>query len=250
MSKIKEKLKEFAPVGLEDMERVQLLTRKDTKFTVNDKTILELLDRIKDDYYVMEMNGFRQMQYETLYYDTPDYKLYTLHHNGKLNRYKVRSRSYVDTDASFFEVKFKDNKSNTVKTRYSVDTIPQELDEEAGDFIEDQSTIDADSLVPAIWVYYKRLTLVSKKFDERATIDTDLTFKKGGKEKCYSGLVIAELKQNKNNKSSKISKALRDMKIPEAGMSKYCLGIATLVDGVKKNNFKRKILSVEKVIKQ
>lgn len=246
---LSELIQSYESVGLKDMDRVKLLTRKDTKYVLNDEKIQYILGEIKDDYFVMEINDFRHMRYKTLYYDTPDYRLYTLHHNGKLNRYKVRSRSYVDTNASFFEVKFKDNKSNTIKTRYSVDQINERLDQEANDFVEEKTIIDPTTLVPAMWVHYKRLTLVSKKFDERVTIDTDLTFEFNGEEKKMEGLVIAELKQDKNTKSSRISDVLRDMKIENSGMSKYCLGVASLIEGVKKNNFKPKILKIEKAIR-
>lgn len=242
-------IQSYLPVGLEEMDKVKLLTRKDTKYMLNTKSISQLLDLVKEDYYIMEINGHRHMQYKTLYYDTLDYQLYTLHHNGKLNRYKVRSRSYVDTKASFLEVKFKDNKSNTVKTRYSIDQINEVLDDEANDFVEENTIIDPSTLVPAMWVNYKRLTLVSKNFDERATIDTDLVFTFDGKEKAMEGLVIAELKQDKFTKDSKISAILRDMKIENSGMSKYCLGVAQLVDSVKTNNFKPKLLKIKKVIK-
>lgn len=239
----------YQSVGLEEMDKVKLLTRKDTKFILSKKRIAEILEIIKDDYYVMEIDGFRHMRYKTLYYDTPDYRLYTLHHNGKLNRYKVRSRTYVDTGASFFEVKFKDNKSNTVKTRFLIDEIPEEFDQKAEDFIDKHTIIDPATLQPAMWVHYKRLTLVSKRFDERVTIDTDLTFQFGEKMYPYEGLVIAELKQDKFTKGSRITEVLRNLKIENSGMSKYCLGVAMLIDGVKKNNFKPKILKIEKAIK-
>lgn len=241
-------LETFNPVGLEDMDKVKLLTRKDTKYLLNNEKIATILEAVKDDYYIVEINGHRHMQYKTLYYDTPDYWLYTLHHNGKLNRYKVRSRSYVDTDTSFFEIKFKDNKKNTVKSRYTIDEIQKRLDDEAKGFIANKTTIGANNLVPAMWVYYKRLTLVSKQFDERATIDTDLSFEFNGKTKEYKGLVIGELKQDKFTENSKISQVLRDMKIGEEGMSKYCLGVASIIEGVKTNNFKEKILKIEKEI--
>ena len=246
---LSEIIQSYESVGLKEMDRVKLLTRKDTKYVLNNEKIQYILEQVKDDYFMMEINDFRHMKYKTLYYDTPDYRLYTLHHNGKLNRYKVRSRTYVDTNASFFEVKFKGNKSNTVKTRYSVDQINEHFDQEANEFIQDKTLIDPTTLQPAMWVYYKRLTLVSRKFDERVTIDTDLTFEFEGKEKVMDGLVIVELKQDKFTKASRISEVLRDMKIENSGMSKYCLGVASLIDDVKKNNFKPKMLKIEKAIR-
>lgn len=240
-------LNTFKPIGLEEMDKVKLLTRRDTKYILNDESTALILEALKDDYFIVEINGHRHMQYNTLYYDTLDYRLYTLHHNGKLNRYKVRSRSYKDTDTSFFEVKFKDNKGNTVKSRYIIDGIEKQLGVTAKNFITHKTTIEPNELASSMWVNYKRLTLVSKRFDERVTIDTDLCFEFNGQSKEYKGLVICELKQDKFTQDSKISHVLRDMKIEEAGMSKYCLGVASLIEGVKTNNFKEKILKIKKV---
>ena len=61
-------------------------------------------------YKCVEIENKRVSQYQTLYYDTKDMKLYNEHHNGHLNRYKIRHRTYVDSNLSFLEVKFKNNK--------------------------------------------------------------------------------------------------------------------------------------------
>ena len=68
-------------------------------------------------YKVLTISGLRQGRYETRYFDTADYEMYTKHHNGKLNRYKVRFRTYVDSEMNFFEVKFKTNTGRTRKSR-------------------------------------------------------------------------------------------------------------------------------------
>ena len=46
-----------------------------------------------------------------------DFDLYHRHHIGRSNRFKVRSRRYVESDLCFFEVKYRNNKGRTIKNR-------------------------------------------------------------------------------------------------------------------------------------
>ena len=78
---------------------------------------MEILDRIHDRYFVQFNEGRRIADYNTLYYDTPDLKMYIAHHDRKLNRQKLRARIYVDSGIAFCEVKNKNNKGRTKKKR-------------------------------------------------------------------------------------------------------------------------------------
>lgn len=235
---------------LDGMNEVRLQNRKDTKHVLALSKLPEVLQKIADNYLILEIDGCRTMQYKTLYYDTPDFELYTMHHNGKLNRYKFRSRTYVETNSSFFEIKFKNNKGRTIKNREGRDSIELDLGEDSMDYIDrmvSKSPID-QNLEPKLWVYYKRITLTDKNLTERVTIDLDLGFEGGGNEAHMNDLVIIELKQDKYSSNSLVSKVLREMKIGELGFSKYCIGIASVYDEVKKNRFKEKFRKLEKLI--
>ncbi len=59
-------------------------------------------------------------------------------------------------------------------------------------------------------------------------------------------LGIIEIKQNKRSYSS-LGIILRDLRVKQVGISKYCLGISQLFSEVKKNRYKQKIRSFEKV---
>lgn len=48
------------------------------------------------------------------------------HHNGKLNRFKIRQREYMDTKTSFLEVKFKNNQRRTQHSGYQQIAIANE----------------------------------------------------------------------------------------------------------------------------
>ncbi|MBK6987513.1 MAG: VTC domain-containing protein [Bacteroidetes bacterium] len=103
-------LSAFDPISLKQMDGVSLQDRLDTKFMFKDSLLPALLERMKENYFVLEIKGKRYNHYETLYFDTSDFGLYLRHHNGRVNRYKFRSRRYVESDLNFFEIKFKNNK--------------------------------------------------------------------------------------------------------------------------------------------
>src|SRR5687767_7859268 len=114
---ISEALLQFAPISLDEMDGVKLMDRTDTKFLFKAEQLPAFLEQLATSYRVLEINDRRICRYETLYFDTADFQLYLCHQNGKLNRYKVRFRRYVESDVSYFEVKLKNNKGRTIKTR-------------------------------------------------------------------------------------------------------------------------------------
>jgi hypothetical protein len=52
-----------------------------------------------------------------VYFDTPSHQLYRQHVQRRRHRYKVRTRSYLDSGECSFEAKLKSNRSETVKSR-------------------------------------------------------------------------------------------------------------------------------------
>ena len=110
MISIDQQISAFEPISLKEMDRVKLMNRKDTKFIFNEEKLPELLEALKDNYNILEISNKRESLYKTMYFDTDDFKFYTQHHNGKLNRHKVRYRQYADVDTTYLEVKFKSNK--------------------------------------------------------------------------------------------------------------------------------------------
>mgnify|MGYP003394475591 CR=1 FL=1 len=229
------------------MDGVKLMSRTDTKFLFNEDQFALMMNMVKDQYRVLEVNGKRISRYKTLYYDTPGLGLYAKHLTGKLNRYKVRHRTYIETDAGFLEVKFKNNKGRTIKKRIE-EHSPQDLWEGEGKiFLTKMLPFEPGTLVPTMWVNYSRCTLVHRTRPERVTIDLDLEFVKNETVKKMTGLVVAEVKQEKRTASFFLG-MMKAFHIREGGISKYCLGIALTDQTVKKNNFKRKLLALKHII--
>jgi hypothetical protein len=240
-------LNAFEPISLDEMDSVKLMNRTDTKYLFTIDQFEKVLNEVKNDYRILEVNGQRLNRYKTLYYDTATLSLYSEHHKGKLNRYKIRHRTYVESATGFVEVKFKNNKGRTFKKRIKELEAPVTWEGKSDAFVKETTPYDSKILVPTIWVNYSRYTLVSKTDPERLTIDVNLEFIKGEKTKRLEGLVIAEVKQDKR-KPSLFLKMMKKYHIREGSISKYCMGIALTSDQVKRNNFKRKLLKLKQLI--
>jgi hypothetical protein len=236
-------LGKFEPITLKEMDSVKLMNRTDTKFIFTVNQFEMIMDEIKDQYRVLEVDGKRLSRYETLYYDTGKFDLYNEHHKGKLNRYKIRHRTYVESGIGFLEVKFKNNKGRTIKTRISKADAPRSWEGESQDFLAKTLPFEPNWLIPVMWVNYSRHTLVNKTSAERLTIDLNLEFVRDEVTKKFHRLVIAEVKQEKR-KPSPFMNVMKKYHIREGSISKYCMGIAYTCDGVKKNNFKSKLKTI------
>jgi hypothetical protein len=240
-------LSEFQPITLQEMDGVQLMDRTDTKFVFPIRELPAILEAVKPFYRSLEVSGTRMSKYETLYYDTHDLELYSRHHCGKMNRYKIRARKYVESNLHFFEVKYKNNKGRTIKDRIRTKEIETVLSEASKQLLTQKTTLSPEALRATIWVNYSRITLVNKFSSERLTIDVGLHFMMGEKKVDMGNLVIAEVKQDKANSLSPIIEVMKAKRIKEGSISKYCFGIISMFDTVRKNNFKEKIKATLKI---
>lgn len=237
----------FKPISLQEMDSVKLMDRTDTKFTFHTSQLPAILEQAKKHYAVFEINNTRISNYQTLYYDTVGLELYHIHHTGKLNRYKVRHRTYVDSNLGFLEVKYKNNKGKTFKSRIKEPNVLHHWNELSTQFLLKKTPYIPSDLVPALWVNYSRITLVSLETMERITLDLNLEFKKNNVEKKLPQLVIAEVKQEKTKGSPFIS-IMKQFHIREGSISKYCMAMAYTEPTIKTNRFKEKLLSIKKIL--
>ena len=246
LSPIEQIVQQFTPISLKEMDGVELMNRTDTKFVVSLDDLLSILDEVKTTYRILEVNDIRFSHYETLYYDTEDFLFYTRHHNGKKNRWKIRKRSYIDSDLSFLELKFKTNRGRTQKQRTGIPEIGMELNGDEEKFIGRKAGIDFH-LFPQVKNNFTRVTLVEPSLPERITIDLQLSFEWNKISRELKQIVIVEVKQENRNRLSPFVQALKKRHVREESISKYCLGVAMLVPFVKKNNLKEKLIKVNKL---
>lgn len=242
-------LRQYDPIALEEMNAFALLNRTETKFVMHTDTFLEVLGELSDDYMILEIENKRRNSYRTMYFDSPDLEMYKNHHNGILNRYKIRIREYLNSGQPFLEIKFKDNRRKTIKKRIKTLKVSQDMNPEISSFIESNSSVSPAALKPVLWNKYKRVTMVSKTNVERLTFDMNLEFSDSnyGKSTGLPGIVIAEVKQDAFSNKSDFVKLMQEKSIKNQGFSKYCIGITYLYSNVKKNNFKQKLMYVDKL---
>ena len=247
MNQIKNILQAFDPISLDGMDRVKLMNRIDTKFVYEEELVPEILQEATDLYRILEIDGKRLFLYETLYLDTSDNQMYLDHHNGKLNRYKIRFRNYVDSGKIFLEIKFKTNTGRTIKKRIKRKQIDNLDSKKAKEYIEANSPYLYETLEPKMWSKFRRLTLVHKSINERITVDLNLSYYNHSDEKDISFISIAEVKQDRSGELSDFIRILQSRRISPTAFSKYCFGRNILNSDLKHNRFKTRLLTLNKL---
>lgn len=238
----------YEGITLQEMDSVSLLNRMDFKYVLSNLLLPEILEQIKSYYRILTIGKDREFSYRSLYFDTPDNKLYLDHHNGRVNRYKVRCRAYQESNLFFLEIKYKTKNGRTIKKRIKTQQLETVLTGESKKFINENSPITPELLEPKVYTSFNRLTLVNKKLTERITIDYNLNFENGHVNKALPKLAIAEVKRdNSNGHDSYLSMVLAEMGIPPRGLSKYCIGRVLTDDSVKYNRFKESLLIFDKI---
>jgi hypothetical protein len=239
-------LSSLEPISLSEMDGVSLMNRTDTKFVFRLDQLGGFLSEISKDYRVLDINGIRASKYETLYYDTPDFKMYKAHHRRKPSRFKIRHRIYVDSNLHYFEIKFKNNKGRTIKSRIKRKETDLIIDGKAEQFLNEKTNFSAQNLFPKLWSNCSRITMVNKFSKERLTLDINLQFKNDFLEKNLPNVVIAEVKQEKLSPSPFI-KLMKKNGVREGSISKYCFGVVFLYDQIKNNNFRPNLRFINKI---
>ena len=241
-------LSAFAPISLEQMSGVKLMNRTDTKFVTNRTKLYQLLKLAQQDYYIQEIDGERNLEYDTTYFDTRAFDMYNQHQWGHTNRQKIRFRTYCISGLQFMEVKTKNNHGRTKKKRIEV-TDMDVLEKQKHEFLSKHLRYEADTLQPALNNHFSRITLVNKGKTERLTIDSALSFHnlQSDKHMDMGALVIIELKRD-GLVSSPVLDMLRHLRIHPHGFSKYCMGSALTNPQLPTNRFKRKLIEIRKII--
>lgn len=241
-------LRVFTPISLEEMSGVKLMNRTDTKFVTNMAKLHQLLEIAQDDYFVQEIDGERNLEYDTTYFDTKTFDMYNQHQWNHTNRQKIRFRTYCISGLQFMEVKTKNNHGRTKKKRIEV-TDMNVCEQEKSDFLGKYLRYDVDTLQPALNNHFSRITLVNKAKTERLTIDSALRFHNlvSGVDRDMGDLVIIELKRD-GQVYSPVLEMLRRLRIHPHGYSKYCMGSALTNSELSVNRFKCKLIEINKIV--
>ena len=255
---MEEILRQFAPITLDEMSGIRLMNRTDTKFVTTRPMLEQLLLMAAPQYYVQDIDGRRLADYYTVYFDTPDCHMYTVHETGHTNRQKLRVRSYVDSHLNFLEVKTKNNRGRTRKKRVSLDDFNPDdnarfsiLDSQFADFLAENLRYAPERLSRQLENRFHRITLVNKGKTERLTIDTDLAFHNlaTDERRLMGDIVIIELTRD-GLVASPILALLRQLRIKPHGFSKYVVGSALTNDALHCNRLRPKLHDIQKMLNQ
>lgn len=249
-------LDRFDSAGLGELNAAAALqTRIDRKYVLSLSALDAAMAGMSGSCRALDIDGRRRFGYESTYFDTPEFDCYFAAERSRPHRFKVRARSYVDSDVHVLEVKTRDRGALTVKTRQAATPeTHQTLDAAALDFIGDTladqlggraDTTGLPRLEPRLRTSYQRTTLLleADPSDERqdacrVTIDTSLEFDRPGKvHRSAPELVVVETKSP--GPPSVLDRRLWSKGHRPLKISKYGTGLALLTPALPANKWNR-----------
>ncbi|MCU0361761.1 MAG: polyphosphate polymerase domain-containing protein [Bacteroidales bacterium] len=242
-------LRSYPAISLADTASIRLMNRNDTKFIMPLTKIPALLSAMNGNYRVLEINDRRELSYSTAYLDTEDFRFYEQHVTGRKERKKIRFRTYLTTGESFLEIKSRNNKGRTIKTR-TEGRLPSSgtPDCQSLEFINSHIPDYASTIRCVLTSSFTRISLASENPPERITIDYNLSFSRPGEDSiALPFLAIAELKRDAAAGASVILEALKSLGIRQSRFSKYCTGASLLYDELRRNTIKPGLLLLNKI---
>ncbi len=165
-------------VSLAELDAVAALqTRTDRKYVVSRNMAARLVRGLGGSARVLEIDGMRTFRYESVYFDTPDLRMYLEAARGRPRRVKVRTRTYLDSGLCMLEVKTRDRRGLTVKHRLPHPVAESSwLNGEALAFVGGFGELaDLGAVLrPTLTTMFDRTTLLLGAGEARITVDTDL----------------------------------------------------------------------------
>lgn len=224
----------YPPIMLDELVRdAALMTRMDRKYLVPLPDAVAIIGALDPDTRALEIAGRRLFDYHSTYFDTADHVAYRLTAHRRRRRFKIRTRRYINTGTCFLEVKTKDGRGNTVKSRMDYAPSDHTFLTPAGraftsEALREQGHQHAlvDQLQAGAAIGYRRATLLLPG-GSRATVDTDLHWSDGPhRQATLTDHVIIESKSI--GRVSSLDRALWRAGHRPTGISKFATGTAML----------------------
>lgn len=216
---------------LELQSLASLQTRVDRKYLVPEAQLESVL-AAHPGARLLEIDGLTEFGYASGYLDTPDLASYHLAARGRRRRWKVRTRTYLDSGARWLEVKTRSGRCLTVKDRAELSLDDPAAPTFLGETLMARTGSSPARLVPSLDVRYHRVTLHLPGPDggNRVTIDRGVTWSLPGETHTLrlAGHAVVETKTT--GPACAVDSALRAAGIRPARISKYATGL-TLVHG-------------------
>lgn len=233
----------LSPVSLDDiLGDAALQVRTDRKYLIELTQVHDVLAAVEGT-RVLEIEGRRRFRYASTYFDTPELIAQAAAAHRRRRRFKVRTRTYLDSGESWLEVKTRGRRGVTVKDR-----LPYqggELDHDARDHVRAVLTgaavpgVEVADLRPVLHTRYRRSTLLLAD-GARATLDVGLTWRLPEGPGHEAGPVaVLETKTLPGTGRSRLDSELMERGFRPSRISKYATGMALLDPAVPHNRWHR-----------
>ena len=230
-----------APLSLDEVLAVaHLQTRTDRKYVVGPDVFDRLIDALGAGLGGLEIGGLRAFRYESVYFDTPALDSYLGAARGRRRRFKVRTRSYLDSGHCMLEVKTRSGRGETVKARMPYDIGGRSCLDAAGlDFVRRHALLPAGAtLAPVLTTAYSRATYVDLATGSRLTCDTGLAcISPAGDSVSLPGEMLVETKSA--GAPTAADRFLWRAGVRPVAISKFCVGMAALDPSLPANKWNR-----------
>jgi hypothetical protein len=226
----------LAPIGLAELTaQAELQVRRDRKYVLPLAELTALLPALDRDTRILDIDGTRLFRYASMYFDTADLLCFRLTALRRRRRFKIRTRTYLDSGECLLEVKTEGVRGGTVKTRLAYEQ-QHHADLGPGRWFVDTVLADLDVgglvFAPALATHYLRSTLYLPASQSRVTVDIDLSWadrlRTGppAADLTVPGIAVVETKTRAA--ASEVDRLLWARGHRPVSISKYATGLAAL----------------------
>jgi hypothetical protein len=222
-------LDHLGPISLPELtEKAELQTRVDRKYVLPLADALALLPKLDPQTRVLDIDGERVFRYQSVYFDTADLVSFRSAAHRRRRRFKVRTRSYLDSGLCWLEIKTEGYRGGTVKDRLPYQPADHDTVTPGRWFLD--GVLEGCSrlaFAPVLITRYRRTTLYIPAGDSRASIDVDLGWTDvEGDELRLPQVAVLETKTG--SAASPVDRLLWANGHRPATISKYATGLAAL----------------------
>jgi hypothetical protein len=236
------------PISLDELtERAALQTRIDRKYLLPLAEVGALLAEVAPDTRVLRIGELHTFGYESVYFDTPELISYLRTARRRRRRFKIRTRTYLDSAQCWLEVKTRGARGSTVKNRVPYQRDHRTTLDPGWQFVH--AVLRAEAFIngadlafaPTLVTRYQRSTLFLPGTASRATIDTDLCWADWhGQRLSLPGLAVVETKTGST--ASAVDRLLWARGHRPVRISKYATGLAALRPDLPATPWRRTLL--------
>lgn len=224
---------QMSPVGLAELvDRAALQTRVDRKYVLPLDELPHLLRQLTPYARVLDIDGVRTFRYESVYFDTPWLDSYHRAAYRRRRRFKVRTRTYLDSAQCWLEVKIGGARGSITKHRLPYHAPDRSTVGPGRGFVDEALRREAIcpeagvALEPVLVTSYRRTTLLLPATASRVTIDTGLSWQDGSIGLRLPDLAVVETKTS--SAASPVDRLLWQRGTRPLRISKYATGLAAL----------------------